>query len=259
MSQRSWLSPFALPVYFFGLTIVAGTVLLHHPISLAGGRTISWLDAWFTAVSATCVTGLVVVDTGTFFSRFGQNVILGLIQLGGLGVMTSTSLVFYLWRKRVSVTDRIAVGQSLLHDPRFHLGSFLKLMVLLCVVIEGGGAVLLHLADSEGFGIYSALFHSISAFCNAGFSLYGTSVMAWRHDIGVNLDFILYWRWPGYLKGTGFRARAVADESAGRAGWYFGPVCCWWYPAGEFFFWPSISVGGRIISGGLCLREHSNP
>ena len=175
-----------MPVYFFALTIMVGTVLLHHPVSHAGGE-ISWLDALFTATSATCVTGLIVVDTGTFFSRFGQNVILSLIQLGGLGVMTYTSLVFYLWRKRVSVTDRIAVGQSLLHDPRFHLGSFLKMMVLMCIVIEGSGGVLLYFADPQGFRPYSALFHSISAFCNAGFSLYGTSVMAWKHDLGVNL------------------------------------------------------------------------
>jgi trk system potassium uptake protein TrkH len=185
MSKKSWLSPFALPVYFFALTIVTGTLLLHHPVSLSGAD-ISWLDALFTATSATCVTGLIVVDTGTYFSRFGQNVILGLIQLGGLGVMTYTSLVFYLWRKRVSVTDRIAVGQSLLHDPRFHLGSFLKLMVVMCVVVECSGAGLLYLCDPVGFEPYSALFHSISAFCNAGFSLYGTSMMFWRHDPAVN-------------------------------------------------------------------------
>jgi trk system potassium uptake protein TrkH len=213
MSKKSWFSPFALPVYFFGLTILVGTVLLHQPISLTGGE-LSWIDALFTATSATCVTGLIVVDTGTFFSRFGQNVILCLIQLGGLGVMTYTSLVFYLWRKRVSVTDRLAVGQSLLHDPRFHLGSFLKMIVAVCVFVECSGACLLYFCDPVGFEPYSALFHSISAFCNAGFSLYGTSIMFWKHDVAVTGVLMVLIT----LGGLGFYTLLELAGVSGRAG-----------------------------------------
>jgi len=120
-----WLfSPFVLPIVFFGLTILAGAVLLMQPACL-NGRELGFIDALFTATSATCVTGLTVVDTGTTYSRLGQGVIIGLIQLGGLGIITITSLMFYLWRRKVSLFDRVAVGQSLLHSQSFNLGHFL--------------------------------------------------------------------------------------------------------------------------------------
>lgn len=188
--KKNFFSPFALPIYFFALTIFIGTFLLHHPLSLKGSS-ISWLDALFTATSATCVTGLIVVDTGSFFSPFGQGVILLLIQLGGLGIMTYTSLVFYLWKRKVSITDRIAVGQSLLHDPSFHLGSFLIKMLKFTFIIEVSGSVLLYLLDNEKFTPFSAIFHSISAFCNAGFSLFSTSLMDFKESITINLIFII--------------------------------------------------------------------
>ena len=91
------------------MVILLGTLLLHSGPSIGQGP-FSWVDALFTATSATCVTGLIVVDTGTFFTGFGQAVILCLIQLGGLGIMTVTGMIFYLWRRRVSLTDRLAVG-----------------------------------------------------------------------------------------------------------------------------------------------------
>ncbi len=190
MHTRPTLPPYALPIIFFGLVILGGAVLLHHPASLAG-QPISWMDALFTATSATCVTGLAVVDTGTFFSRFGQNVILGLIQVGGLGIMTFTGLAFYLWRRHVSFSDRIAVGQSLLHDPSFHLGKFLIRIVLWTFIIELTGATLLYLQAPVGFSPHSALFHAVSAFCNAGFGLYSDSLMAWRGNWGINLVIML--------------------------------------------------------------------
>ncbi|GAB6887455.1 potassium transporter TrkG [Desulfothermus okinawensis JCM 13304] len=148
---------------------------------------IAWIDALFTATSATCVTGLVVVDTGTFYTRIGQTIILSLIQIGGLGIMTITSLIFYLWSRRISLTDRIAVGQGLLHDPTFSLGSFLIRVVVMTFSIEGIGSVLLYLHLKGKMEYFSALFHSISAFCNAGFSLYSDSLMQFKGDIGVNL------------------------------------------------------------------------
>jgi len=190
MRKKSLFTPFSLPVYFFSLTIMAGTVLLHHPISLAKGP-ITWIDALFTATSATCVTGLIVVDTGSFFSPFGQSVILVLIQLGGLGIMTYTSLVFYLWRKKITITDRIAVGQSLLHDPTFHLGKFLQQLIIAVLIIELLGAIVLYFLDPHFFSPFSAVFHSVSAFCNAGFSLFSQSLMPWRSSWTVNLVFII--------------------------------------------------------------------
>ncbi len=190
MTRTRLLSPVSLPVYGFALTILAGASLLKMPFSL--DRTgLSWIDALFTSTSAVCVTGLTVVDTGTHFSTGGHAVLLLLIQAGGLGVMTYSSLVFYLWRRRVTMTDRIAVGQSLLHDPTFHLGRFLFFMVSITLLIELTGAFSLHAADPAGFGPFSALFHAVSAFCNAGFSLYKDNLMPWRTDWWVNITIML--------------------------------------------------------------------
>ncbi len=187
MLRKNILSPFTSPIFFFGGVILIGAALLHQPASLVPGGRLAWIDAVFTATSATCVTGLAVVDTGTQFSRFGQVVILALIQLGGLGIMTYSSLVFYLWRRRVSLSDRVAVGQSLLHDPNFQIGRFLVHLVLWTVVIEGWGAASLYILDPLGFKPFSAVFHAVSAFCNAGFGLHADSLVAWRANFGVNL------------------------------------------------------------------------
>lgn len=184
----SHLAPFALPIMFFGLTIMAGSIALQHPASIAG-KDLSWLDALFTATSATCVTGLIVVDTGAFFTQFGQSVIMLLIQLGGLGIMTYTSLIFYLWHKRISLTDRLAVGQALLQDPSFRLGRFLIQVVMACIFIEGIGFLLLYMAVPD-FDLFAALFHAVSAFCNAGFALQADNLMAYQGMWTVNLIFI---------------------------------------------------------------------
>ncbi|MDD2219740.1 MAG: potassium transporter TrkG [Desulfoplanes sp.] len=188
--KKQWITPFGLPIYFFAATIFIGAGLLHLPSSSLQPGSVSWMNALFTATSATCVTGLAVLPTSAF-SLFGQSVILFLIQLGGLGIMTYTSLVFYLWRKRISIMDRLAVGQSLLHDPTFHLGSFLKQLVLVCFCIELVGALALLAFDPLRFAPFSAFFHSISAFCNAGFSLFDSSLMYWQNDWGVNMVFML--------------------------------------------------------------------
>ncbi|WPD21371.1 MAG: potassium transporter TrkG [Candidatus Electrothrix scaldis] len=188
--MRSFFAPISLPVFFFLGAILVGAALLHTSWSCQG-EVISWLDALFTATSAVCVTGLIVVDTGQEFTRAGQTVILMLIQMGGLGIMTFTSLTFFLWKKRVSLTDRIAVGQSLLHDSGFHLGRFLVQIVTVTLMIELIGALFLFLADPEGFSPFSALFHAISAFCNAGFSLYSDSLVGYQSNWLVNLTIIL--------------------------------------------------------------------
>jgi len=208
------VSPFTLPIIFFAAVIGTGTILLHAPFSLSNGP-ISWIDALFTATSATCVTGLVVVDTGTFFSFAGQIVILALIQAGGLGIMTFTGLAFYLLRRKVSLTDRIAVGKNLLHDPSFHLGRFLLRMVVWTLIIELTGAVLLFIMAPDSFPPFSALFHAVSAFCNAGFALHATSLMAWQGHWGINMVIMLLI----VAGGIGF---SVLLESAGRVASYIG-------------------------------------
>ena len=188
--RRIYFQPLLFPIFFFGLTILAGGIILCLPICLAGGQALSWTDGLFTACSATCVTGLAVVDTGTVFSTFGQGVILALIQIGGLGIMSLASLALYLFRQRVTLTDRIAVGQNLLQDSSFHLGRFLLKIVIGTFVIELAGAFLLQLATKGAMSLPSAVFHSVSAFCNAGFSLYDDSLTRWADSLPVNLVVI---------------------------------------------------------------------
>lgn len=181
--------PISLPVLFFALVIGLGTTLLHHPISIAA-TPISWSDALFTATSAVCVTGLTVVDTGTFFTRFGQSVILTLIQIGGLGIMTFTSVAFFLWRRRVSITDQIAVGQSLMSNQGMNLMQFLKGMLIWTFGIELLGALLIYLTAPAAITPYGAFFHAISAFCNAGFSLFADNLISWQSAWLVNLTIM---------------------------------------------------------------------
>ena len=188
--KRLFFQPLLFPIVFFGLAILSGSLILCQPVSLVPGQSLSWTDALFTAASATCVTGLTVVDTGTVFSFEGRLVILFLIQVGGLGIMTLTSLAFYLFRQRITLSDRIAVGQNLLQNPKFHLGRFLLHIVLLTLTIEFIGATLLYFVTSGEMSYPSAVFHSISAFCNAGFSLYEDSLSRFVADVPVNLIFI---------------------------------------------------------------------
>lgn len=181
MVKKSYL-PFALPIVAFLGTILTGALLLHH--TSATGE-LSSIDALFMSTSALCVTGLGVVSWDTGFTREGHWVILCLIQLGGLGVMTYSTLAFYLWRQRVSLTDRLAVGTALLHDNTFHLGLFLKRLVVIVACIELIGAVMLYLIGSGTFSPFEALFHSVSAFCNAGISLFPDNLLQFKSNIGV--------------------------------------------------------------------------
>lgn len=182
-------SPILLPILFFIFVILLGSALLHG-LEENTADALSWTDAVFTATSAACVTGLVVVDTGSYFSPMGQAVILCLMQLGGLGIMTFTSLSIYIWRRRTTITDRIAVGEILLHDATFNLGRFLIEIVCWTFLIEAIGASLLFIMDPVAFSPFSALFHAVSAFCNAGFSLFRDSLMGFKGHWGINLVFI---------------------------------------------------------------------
>jgi len=210
------------------MTILIGSGLLVLPVSLARKCSLVWTDALFTAASATCVTGLTVVDTGAVFSPVGHLIILLLIQIGGLGIMSLTSLAMYLFRQRVSLTDRIAVGQNLLQDPSFHLGRFLLRIVSWTLAIELIGAGFLFLFTDGVMSFPSALFHSVSAFCNAGFALYGDSLCRWEDNFSVNMVFIVLI----VLGGIGFfvmtdvvqwltqRFRSIHKKSGTRLTWY---------------------------------------
>ncbi len=177
-------SPQALLVWGFAGLIIVGALLLLLPISHAPGR-VGPLTALFTSTSAVCVTGLVVVDTSKDFTVFGQVVILVLIQLGGLGVMTFAALIFRLLGRRMSLSSRAALQDSFSQrDMASEFRSLFGAIVRMVATIEFLGALVLFLAllgtHGPGRALYSAVFHSISAFCNAGFSIYTDNLMGLR-------------------------------------------------------------------------------
>ena len=176
--KKSWLagsSATQIICISFVLVIAAGTLLLTLPISSKSGR-LGVIDAMFTATSATCVTGLIVRDTWTQFSFFGQAVLLLLIQVGGLGLVTLTSFFALAARRRMGFRDLRLLGESVSADGLSQATEVLKIVIRLAMSFEALGAVLLMLALVPQFGpegIWVSVFTAISAFCNAGFDLFG--------------------------------------------------------------------------------------
>lgn len=165
----------------FLIAIVIGAFLLKLPS--ATYREISFLDALFTAVSAVCVTGLIVLDTGSDFTPFGQTVILLLIQFGGLGIITSASIVF-LFFKKIGIGVGAELKTILEEDYASAVKRTLKFIFLSAFLLELLGAVLLFL---YGQTLFNSVFHSISAFNNAGFSTFKNNLENFRGDIFINV------------------------------------------------------------------------
>ncbi len=180
-------------LYYF-LSILAGALLLTLPAA-SKGTSLSFLDALFTATSAQCVTGLSVIDIGTRLSTFGQCVVLALIQIGGLGITTFSVYLFIYLRVGVSVRGRWIINETLMHTPLSSWRELIRDIFLMTIIIEAAGTILLSFAFVPRLGlwqgIYSAIFHSVSAFCNAGFSLFPDSVVGFRDDPLVNLTLML--------------------------------------------------------------------
>ena len=168
-------SPTQIICVSFVIVIALGTLLLSLPIASRYGR-MRVIDAMFTATSATCVTGLVVRDTWTQFTVFGQAVILVLIQVGGLGLVTLTSFFALAMRRRMGFRDLRVLGESVSADGYAQAKDVLKIVVGLAACFEGTGILLLLFAFVPQFGlqgIWISIFTAISAFCNAGFDLFG--------------------------------------------------------------------------------------
>lgn len=172
----------------FILLILAGAVLLYLGPSRVNGK-LSFIDAFFTATSATSCTGLIVLDTGTDFTRFGQTIILALIQLGGLGIMTFSTLFVLLFTKRLTLHNRLILQESLTQFPLRDIVSLLRTILIWVLLIEAAGAGFLFIIQRQGQDdvIFNSIFHGISAFCNAGFSLHRTSFMEFRENMAFNL------------------------------------------------------------------------
>lgn len=170
-------SPAEMLIYGFALVILLGAILLSLPIAAESGKSGGFINALFTSTSAVCVTGLVVVDTGTFWSVFGKIVIICLIQIGGLGFMSLTTMFFVLAGKRITIKDRLLIQSSVNMDSISGIVKFTKYIFFSSIIIEGIGAVLLALVFIPEYGFLKgtafSFFHAISAFCNAGFDLFG--------------------------------------------------------------------------------------
>ena len=177
----------------FLVVIILGTILLSLPIASHSER-LSLVDALFTATSATCVTGLIVVDTSSHFTLFGQLVILILVQLGGLGIMTFSTFFTVLLGKRMSMADKLIMQDALDYFELGSIGRLIKRILLVTFTVELLGALPLFLKWRFTLGVgkaaYYALFHSVSAFCNAGFSLFPTSMLAYQQDSVINLGMM---------------------------------------------------------------------
>lgn len=187
MRNKRFILPFIMPVAAFAAAIALGTTLLWLDSANTGNGGANLWDALFMATSSVCVTGLASIDFNQAYSPFGQWVMLGLIQLGGLGITTYSTLLFFILSRRISLHDRLAVGQTLMNNSSFHLGFFLRRIVIVVFGLELVGAALFYTMEPEGIGLFRAVFLSVSSFCNAGFAPWSDNLLAWRQHAGVNI------------------------------------------------------------------------
>jgi len=187
------IKPSQIIVVSFLAASFIGALLLCLPVSTNLGQPISFIDALFTSTSAVCVTGLVVKETGSFFSIFGQSVILLLIQLGGLGIMTFSTAFAILLGRRLTIKETVIMQNALDNQKVEGFRQLIKHIIFVTLAIEAAGALLLYikwhltLGLSKSQILYSSVFHAISAFCNAGFSLYSDNLASFKSDVAVNL------------------------------------------------------------------------
>lgn len=178
------LTPSRLFVGSFALLVLLGTLGFKTLPGLYTGEPLSWLDALFTATSAVCVTGLIVVDTATYFTTAGQAFILLLIQLGGLGMITFTSLVILALGQRLSLRYEVLASGMAEVTPHIDYRQLLRNLVLFTFLAELVGALLLYAAWGPRLGwgaaVWPSIFHAVSAFCNAGFSTFSDSLMGFQ-------------------------------------------------------------------------------
>jgi trk system potassium uptake protein TrkH len=176
-NQTSRFSPTQLIAMAFAIIILIGTVLLMLPIASRDGQSCGFLPALFTATSATCVTGLTMFDTWTQWNGFGQIVLLVLIEVGGLGFMSMASLVIFVFRRKVGLRQKMVMAQAMSLTDMEGVVKLQRLVLLGSLLIQLCGAVILILRFWPEFGFVPAvkwgIFHAVTAFCNAGFDIFG--------------------------------------------------------------------------------------
>ena len=253
--RRGWLlgsSATQVICISFVLLIALGTLLLTLPISSRSGR-LGVVDAMFTATSATCVTGLVVRDTWTQFTPFGQAVVLLLIQVGGLGLVTLTSFFALAAKRRMGFKDLRLLGESVSADGYAQAEDVLTIVVGLAGLFEGIGIVLLLFAFVPQFGpegVWISVFTAISAFCNAGFDLFGRFGAYSSLVPDVNIYYV--------------QAVIIVMISAGGLGVMVWVELCQWYQKRRLSLPAKVVLSFSVIlwlggALGLGLMEWNNP
>ena len=217
------LSPTQIIAITFAAIILLGAVLLTLPIASSNGQSAGFRGALFTSTSATCVTGLVLFETGTQWSGFGQAVIITLIEIGGLGFMSIASLVFFTLRKKVGLKQRMVMAQALSVNEMASVVKLQKWVLLGSLAIQFAGALVLFIRFLPEYGAAQAakwgLFHSISAFCNAGFDVFGNgdSIAAFQSDPVVLITLMVlitvgglgFFVWEEVVRVRNFRKLSV--------------------------------------------------
>jgi trk system potassium uptake protein len=211
-----FFSPTRIFVLSFAAVILTGGILLGLPFS-AGRGPVRFVDALFTATSAVCVTGLVVLDTGKDYSFAGQVITMLLIQVGGLGIITFSTVFFVLMGRSISFKGREIVQSTFLHTPRRDFMVVAKMVLIFTALTELGGGLFLLARFSQDFpfwqAVYQSAYHAVSAFNNAGFSLFTDNLVRYQGDPIVNLavmglivhggiGFIVQYEVLSYLRGV---------------------------------------------------------
>jgi trk system potassium uptake protein TrkH len=175
----------------FIVFILLGAIILSLPISTSSGMYQPFINSFFTATSAVSTTGLIVEDTGSYYSLIGQIVILILIQIGGIGYMSFIVLLFFLIRKKLSIRGNLLIQDSYSGITSENIYRIVNLIIIYTLVIEILGTLLYYFAWFDDFphlqALYLGLFHSVSTFCTAGFSLFSNSFINYNNDLFVNI------------------------------------------------------------------------
>jgi len=248
------LSPTQIIALTFLGIILLGALLLTLPAASRDGNSCSFLSALFTATSATCVTGLVMFDTWTQWSGFGQGVIISLIEIGGLGFMSAASLVIFVLRKRVGLKQRMVMAQALSVNDMTGVVRLQKVVLFGSLLVQLVGALILIAYFWPQYGAEKAVkwgvFHSISAFCNAGFDIFGcldsgSSLIGFQSDPVVLLTL-------GSLVAIGGLGFFVWEEVIRLHSWKRFSV----YTRLVLLMSGILTFGGAIV---ICLLEWNNP
>ena len=202
--KNKFFSPYMTILLSFIIVTILGGILLSLPISMNYEKNVKVIDGFFIATSAICVTGLSSIDIGSVYNIFGQIIILILIQLGGLGVITFTSVIIIMISKKIGYYTKKIVKEDINIDTTFKIEEYVKKVILSVILIEFIGAIILFFEFIKKFNflkaVYYSFFHSISAFCNAGFSLFPDNLYRFKNSFLINITIPLLI----FLGGIGF-------------------------------------------------------